>query len=425
MKTYCKNVDILDVNFIEACIHECLDGKWNRNDVISFLSKYSGIDKSTIRHTIRDGRKHELFDIINDIARDMQEHLSNQTVHLPEIHYRERYDANSKKLRIIGVQSIIHQCYEYVAVNATKELFYKKFGVYQCASIPGRGQSYGKKAIEKWMKYDVKGTRYAAKMDVKKCYPSINQSKIKALLHRDLHKNPALLYLLDTLIDMYDAGLSIGSHLSQWLCNYYLSYAYHYISERLFTTRKSKQSHNTISVRLIAHVIFYMDDIILFGGNKKYLMQAVQMTNQYFAEVLGLTIKPDWRLFKVQYMDKHGKLHGSFVDMMGFRFYRGKTSIRQSIFRKMKRKYIKLRKLINKCKYISKRMAQSVMSYWGWVKNTNSYKFSKCYNVKYIIEKARALVSYFTKLSISAKKTLRYKKRNTRRKWRRSHVKVL
>ena len=419
MKTYCKNIDILNLDFLAACVSECLSGKYGRNSVAQFLCENSEYTRNEIRNIINNHQVREIDVIIMTIAKKMQSHIRNKDVSLPPIHFSERYDEISKKYRIIGVQSIEHQCYEYVAVNACKELFYKKFGVYQCASIPNRGQSYGKKAIAKWVKSDVNGTRFAIKADVKKCYPSIDKNQIKKFLQRDLHKNPILLYLLFTLIDMYDTGLSIGSHLAQWLCNYYLSYGYHYISEKLFTTRKLKHSNKIIKVRLISHVIFYMDDIIIFGSNKKYLMMAMHKTLEYFSNVLLLTIKPNWRLFKVQYIDKRGKIRGSFVDMMGFRFYRGKTSIRQSIFVRIKRKYIRLRKKSMRKKNISRLFAQSIMSYWGWVKNTNSYKFSREYNIFKLTNLAKSVVSYYAILDNIQKKSLRRQRQRKMSKQRR------
>ena len=59
-----------------------------------------------------------------------------------------------------------------------------------------------------------------------------------------------------------DVGICIGSYLSQHLANYYLSYAYHYIEDNCFYTRRGKR------INSIDHKLFYMDDIILFSSNK-------------------------------------------------------------------------------------------------------------------------------------------------------------
>ena len=47
--------------------------------------------------------------------------------------------------------------------------------------------------------------------------------------------------------------------------NYYLSYAYHYVTEMLYTERRGKRQN------LVHHALFYMDDIILLGSNKKHM----------------------------------------------------------------------------------------------------------------------------------------------------------
>ena len=398
MRTYCQNVNIENGNFIYNSIFECLDDKWKRTEVASILAKFSDYSKREIQSIIAVGNKRALYPILEDITKYLQNHISSETISIPDIKYHERYDVNSRKTRIIGKQHIIHQFYEYIAVNAMKEMFYKKFGVYQCASIPKRGQAYGRKAIAKWMKYDIKGTRYAAKMDIKKCYPSIDVDILKCMLKRDIHKNPKLLYLVFTLIDSFDTGLSIGSHLSQWLCNYYLSYAYHYITEQLAITRNSKRSKKSERVRLISHCIFYMDDILIFSSNKKYLKKAINMIIDYFTNVLHLEIKDNSIMFKVQYLGKEGKLHGSFVDMMGFRFYRGKTTIRTVIFSKLKRKFLKVRKIIRTKNCVSKKLAQSAMSFWGWVVATNSYKLINKLNLKFLIPRIKNQISYYSKL---------------------------
>lgn len=394
MKTYCKNIDITNVEFIIECIYECLHDKWNRRDVVELLSKYTDMDEEKIHNYILLGRKKDFEVAIRNIAEEISDNIKNRTIVLPPIEYVERKDSSSNKIRVIGIQKIIHQFYEYVAVNGAKELFNKKIGVFQCASIPDRGQSYGKKAIKKWLYKDKVGTRFAVKGDVKKCYPSINRNRLKNFLRRDIH-NPDLLYLIFTLVDAYEVGLSIGSHLSQWLCNYYLSYAYHYISEQLYITKVSKRTGKNQRVRLISHVIFYMDDILIFGSNKKYLFKAFHLILKYFDEVLDLVIKPDWRLFAIEYMDKNGKLHGSFVDMMGYRFYRDRITIRRTIYFRAKRKCLAFRRRIKKHQFIYKKYAQTFISYWGWVKNTNSFKFMNKYEIIRWVKISKRQISHF------------------------------
>jgi len=200
-----------------------------------------------------------------------------------------------------------------------------KIGVFQCASLPGRGQSYGKKHIERWIRKDK--VIYYVKGDVAQCFPSISIIKLKELLKRDVASD-VLLWLVYELLNMFKTGLSIGSFLSQYLCNYYLSYAYHYASEQLFKIRKTKRNGN-VRVRLINHVLFYMDDFLLIGSSKKDIRKAMRMLIKYFHDFLLLEIKPDWKICKLSDAEP--------IDMMGFVFRKDRTTIRTRIFIKNRR----------------------------------------------------------------------------------------
>ena len=76
--------------------------------------------------------------------------------------------------------------------------------------------------------------RDSYKCDIKKYYPSVNKRILKRMLRRDIKDND-ILYVAFFLIDTYKGGLCIGSYLSQFLANYYLSYAYHYITEQSYS----------------------------------------------------------------------------------------------------------------------------------------------------------------------------------------------
>lgn len=338
---------------------------------------------------------------IKNLAIRIQNDLINGTVTLPPIHYKTIIDGNSGKERVIGVQSMIHQIYDYIAVHGLMELFKKKITINQCASIPNRGQHYGKNLIVKWRKYDNKGTRYCIQADISKCYPSINHVILKKKLSRDV-KNDKLLWLTFRLIDMFDEGLSIGSYLSQFLCNYFLSYASHFINERLFIMKKSRGKD--IRINLVKHSLFYMDDILLFGANKKHLHQAISLLIDYLNEELDLTIKPSWRAFKTDYIDKNGKRIGSFIDSMGFRIYCDHVTMRQKIFLRVKRRYMRMRKKLKKRLKITVREASGNLSYFGWVKNTDSFKFKQKYIMKYnLLKILKRIVSLDSKYKATLK----------------------
>ena len=124
--------------------------------------------------------------------------------------------------------------------------------------------------VQKWLSTDVDGTRYCIKADVKHCYPSIPHSRLRELFHRDLRKCSDLLYLYDLFLDLYEEwpnpdaedpkrGILIGSPASKDMCNYYLSYAYHYAEQELVKTVR-RRGRETVK-HLFQHQIYYMDDI--------------------------------------------------------------------------------------------------------------------------------------------------------------------
>ena len=398
MKRYCKNIK-LDADWIKSSMLECLSDKWDRLDVAGFLAEYQeSRDPLTKREVWRMIQADRTWaePLIQKAATEMAEEIRDRKISFPKIRYSMRYDGNSGKLREIGVESIKQQVYDYAAVNALMELFNRKIGKYQCASIPGRGQVYGKKAIEKWIRKNPAKTRVGAKGDVHHCYPSINIRKLMRFLRKQV-KNEDLLYLVETLVRSYKQGLSIGSYLSQWLCNYYLSFAYHYAEQKLFKTRKTKDGQ-VKRIRLIYKQLFYMDDILLVGSRKADVRKAMQMLVRFFKEELGLEIKANWKLFQIDYIGKDGKHHGDCIDMMGYKIYRDHTEVRRNIFLRARRAFSRAWRQLRRRKQMVLELAYRCISYYGWFKNSDSTNFKKKHGIEQLMKYAKRRVSVESKI---------------------------
>lgn len=182
-------------------------------DTARFLANYTNIITARqIHRIIKENLKDWLHNLVCTTAAGMEEEIKLRKVSFDPIKTSARLDGNSGKVRDIGVECIKQQIYDYVATNGLRELFERKIGTYQCASIPGRGQVYGKTAIENWIRKNPGKTRIAAKGDVRKCYPSINRRKLKRMLEKQV-RNEDLLYLTFVLIDSFDQGLSIATNM--------------------------------------------------------------------------------------------------------------------------------------------------------------------------------------------------------------------
>lgn len=379
MKRYCKDVDILDFEFLQFCAAECLRKKWKRRDVLEYFSGLTGRSKEEILYAINNGEKPGLVIVA---AHHMQKQLKARELNFVPIWYKEKIDSSNHKLRRIGIQHVSQQLYDYVAVWAMKDML-KRIGEYQCASIPGRGPNYGIKHVRKWLKE--KDVKYVAQLDVKKCFPSIPQDKLLAYVDKYV-ANDDVKWLVHRLVSTFDTGLSIGSYLSQYLCNLYMSQLYHEISERMFYTRRDKQ------IPYVKHVLFYMDDILLLGSNAKKMHMAVDRAIEYAHENMGLTIKPTWNVRKVSEMD--------FIDTMGFRVYRDHVTIRRRVFLRVRRAYKKPTK--KRYRRINLKQAQKCTSYFGTIKNTNSQKLAKKYHIYKTVKLSKEVISHESKLRCRA-----------------------
>ena len=136
LKRYCKNIQ-LDKDWIMACMLECFSDKWKRRDVEGFLAGYQTGQPLSVRAVSRliQENRSNVDPLLERAAEDLAREIKERDVHFPEIHYSMRYDGNSGKLREIGVESIKQQIYNYVAVNALKELLKEDIDV-RVVSMP-------------------------------------------------------------------------------------------------------------------------------------------------------------------------------------------------------------------------------------------------------------------------------------------------
>ncbi len=363
IKTYCKNIDITNPDVIEPWVHLCITDpkKRNRPGFKRLVDKYGGA---------------------HGIAVEITERIKARDLALPPIHYRNRVDKSSGKLRRLGIESAMQQCMNYVAVYALMPMLKAKVGQFQCASIPERGQIYGKKVLEKWIRKDPKGTKYYDKMDVRHCFESIKCRTVRKLLERDIRKNPTLIWFVCALVDTYEDGLSIGSFLSQWLCNYVMSYAYHYATEQLYKVRRGKRKN------LVTHLLMFMDDVYMTSGSKRDLKMAGKQFEEYLLTHLGLCIKPDHHIKETAKEPP---------DMMGFVVSIECTTIRARTFVRARRALIRAwrRMQAGLCIYIQN--ARRIVSYRGYFKHTNSQKVAATLHLKEVFRTARKTISNFSK----------------------------
>ncbi|MBQ8892567.1 MAG: hypothetical protein IJ068_06875 [Bacilli bacterium] len=399
MKRYLSKFD-LSLEFVKYSVYDCLDGTTNGKQrftrfdtsclfaeyvekLFSYNKKYVITSKHKLEERIREIAREDrtkLYFLVDYLSEQLYTEIKERKINLLPIRYDNRLDGHSKKIRRIGIASMKQQCYDYIAVDACKEMFLAKIGHHQCASLKNKGQLFGKNAIETWIRTNPNKCKWVFKCDIKKFYPSVNHDIIKGYLDRDI-KNDDVKYLIFSLIDSYDEGLCIGSYLCQYLANYLLSYAYHYVTEMLYTERRGKRQN------LIHHALFYMDDIILFGSSKKNVKKASKLLEEFLNNKLGLTLKPSYQLFP---------LDSRPIDMMGYKIYTYKTTVRKRIFDRANKVFLKLKNPKNE---MSLGDAYKVVSYYGYFKHSFSKKYTRKVKLNKTLKKAKEVISNATKKS--------------------------
>lgn len=346
------------------------------NEKEALLKRYGYLydnvcDLGNIKDAIRRaslGKRHQtrvrrILDNIDARALEIRNMLMDQTFTPSQPKIKTILDGPSGKTRTICKPTFFpDQIVHWALMLQLEPVMMKGMYEHNCGSVPGRGSSHGQRVLRKWLDRDVRNTRYCLKMDVRKFYPSIKGEHLKPYF-RLKFKDRRCLWLIDQVIDSFD-GQPIGYYTSQWFANFFLQDLDHFIKEKLGA----------------AYYIRYVDDLVLLGPNKKKLHRA-RADIETFLSAKGLHLKGDWQVFPIRARD---------IDFLGMRFYRDKTLLRKRTALRIRRRVSRIRKKGR----LSGRDAAAVISYWGWIKHTDSYAFYHRYVRPFVaIRDARRVVS--------------------------------
>lgn len=310
---------IYDDNNIRAAIKISSRGKRNRPEVMAVLKDVDS-HVSLVRELIRDG-KYVPCKVRESVIRE---------------------GSNNKERRITTINyfpdQVIHWCLMLVIKGYIQSSSY----ALSCGSMPDRGGHYGKKFVERWLRNNYADTRYCAKLDIHHFYPSIDHELMNQTLEHKF-KDVRLLSLCRKIIDHYGEGLPIGFLTLQWFSNFFLQSLDYYIKQVLG----------------IRYYVRYMDDMVLFGSNKRKLHRAVDRIRDFLAR-RKLKLKGNWQVFRTDSRP---------IDFLGFRFYRNKTTLRKNLMLRAARS---AREVCHKYSP-TERESRKLMSYLGWIRHADCY----------------------------------------------------
>ena len=335
--------------------------------------------ESAIMHASKGKSKRKNVEKILDsptyYAMQIQKILKNHTYKpSPYVEMKIQDGARKKERIIYKPQFYPDQCIHWALMLQIEKILFKSMYELSCASLKNRGILYGKRYLDRILVDDRKYTKYCLKLDVKKFYPSIDKTILKNKFRKKI-KDRETLWLIDLIIDSADEEVPIGNYTSQWFANFYLTDLDHFIKEEL----------------KVKYYIRYMDDMVLFSNNKKELHK-IKLAIDDFLSKEHLRLKENWQLFKTDSRP---------LDFLGYRFYRGYSTLRKSNFLRIKRRA----KKISKKNELNFHDAASMLSYAGWLKHCDSYNYQQKYIKPYInYNKCKEVVSNESKKRQSSSK---------------------
>lgn len=278
-------------------------------------------------------------------------------------HVTERWDASARKWRTVSEPAQWPDQYVHHAlIQVLQPVFMRGMDKWCCGSIRNRGPHYAQAAIEGWMEKDTKGTKYELCGDIRHFYDSLTSEVVMARM-RQLIKDHRVLDLIERVISR---GVLIGSYTSQWFANTVLQPLDMMI----------RQSG------LCAHYVRYMDNLTVFGSNRRKLRRLKAMIEAWLEERC-LRLKGDWQIFPVAKREKRCPLpalrngvtrqKGRMPDAVGYRYGRGYTIPRKHNLLRLKRAIAKYRWRRARNKRITAGLAASIISRLGQLTHCNNY----------------------------------------------------
>lgn len=259
------------------------------------------------------------------------------------------YDPKERQLTILPEypDKIVHRA----LLNTLRPVWDKVFIPDCYCGVRRRGQLPAAIRVWKFLQEARKnGPVYCLKFDIRKYYPTIDHGVMKAIIRRSI-KDRRILSILDAIIDS-EPGIMLGSPLSPYFANLYITYLCHWLKEK----------------KGVKYLIDYADDFVIISNDKEFLHRLLVEIEDYATAKLKLEVKRNKQIFPVA-LDRSDR-HGRGIDFLGFVFYLNETRIRKGIKRNLCRKLAKLRKA--KHPIPKKDFLQSIASWWGWLKYSDS-----------------------------------------------------
>lgn len=401
--THTKRCNKLSIKLCEQAVKTCFDGKWRRNDVLSFVEKYAGIPRDEIKLEELTGERTARNEAVRSCALALFETLTEIIEgegpdSVEPVIVRPRPDGMTGKIRDIALLSIMHQLIGHAAKLMLDPLFKAKILPTQHASLPGHGQTRLKNQTHKYFLKESLRVKYVVKTDVVHAYESTTYEVVIGFIKRDLPKAHDLHAILGYLGRIAPGGhLIIGGYLDAWLFNYLMSYATRFVYEQASVRRGKK-------IRHIVRCVTFMDDFAYLSKSIKGLKGSTRNLDKWMQRELNLRLKWTSGIIKLLPIEEetrrraipHGKARRGcpVLDMAGFGICRTHIMIRPRVFLRARRQFLRAWNELQRTGTLRRVRAEKLISYNSHVSQSDSIYMIEKYHTTELVEVARCVSSF-------------------------------
>lgn len=256
------------------------------------------------------------------------------------------------KERIIAALPFRDRVVHHALCNVIEPLF-ERFMIYDShACRAGQGVLSGVNQTTRYLR-DARrrwGRVYCLKGDIAKFFPAIDHDILKRVIRKRI-ACPDTLGLIDAIIDSNGAanGLPIGNLTSQLWANVYLNELDHHLKD----------------VFRVCYYVRYMDDFVIFHGDKLYLRDLLDEIGDYLGYALRLSLNGKTQIFPIG---------ARCVDFLGYRIWPDYRLLRKKNMRHNQRKFNKYRRLYQEGAMTLDQMRPSIMSWLGHAKHADTWR---------------------------------------------------
>lgn len=265
----------------------------------------------------------------NEYLRELLEEVKTKKYKVSEYKVFQLYSGH--KWREIFKLPMKDRIVQHAIMLYLEPIFRETFIIDTYSSIKTRGIHLGLQRVKKALKTG-KYTYYA-KLDVHKCYPSLDKEILKEKL-AEKFGDEDLLWLLYIIIDSCEKGVPIGNYTSQYFNNFYFSDFDHWMKE----VKRQKAYFR------------YCDDLIILGSSKQELHALIIEIQQKMTD-LHVELKGNWQVHSIN-------IKG--IDFLGYIIRNDYVKIRKHTKHSFVTKVMQM-----DLNHLCKRDINVLGSYWG------------------------------------------------------------